>query len=275
MHRTERAALSQKKLRGETGFDKFYSGIYGDRWQGLKAALLREANPVRFDAGGEEPYFLDAASLAAASFLPLDEAEKIIDMCAAPGGKTVVLASRMKATAALVANDRSASRVKRLAETCKNCLAPETAERVSVTCCDSAKLCRTQGECYDAILLDAPCSSERHVLCDAKELAKWSEARIRQVTTLQWALLSCAFRLLRRGGFLLYSTCAINQSENDEMLQKLLARFPNSAFLANEKGNNDAGNFDLAAEKTKCGQLVLPDTHSGAGPLYFSLVQKK
>lgn len=276
MHRAERAALAENSLRGEAGFEKYYSEIYGERWQALRTALLQNTNPISFDAGGKEKYFLDAASVVAASSLPLENAENILDMCAAPGGKTLVLASRMKSDARLTSNDRAVPRVNRLTETCNSCLPEETRKRVTVTCSDAAKMCKKQSECYDAILLDAPCSSERHVLQDEKELAKWSPARIRQVTTLQWSLLSSAYRLLKNGGFILYSTCAINEGENDKMIERLLSKFDGVRIrndLANEC-NSVLGNDFPKAVSTKYGNIILPDVSGGAGPIYFSLVCK-
>lgn len=254
MHRAERDALLEKTLRGKEGFEKYYGDIYGERWQRLRTALLADTNPVPYDAGGAEKYFMDAASIKAASELPLEKAENILDMCAAPGGKTLVLASRMKNDARLTANDRAVPRVRRLEKTCDDCLSPEVRRRVSVTCSDAAKLCRTQGECYDAILLDAPCSSERHVLKDMKELSKWSPSRIRQVTTLQWSLLSCAFRLLARHGFLVYSTCAINENENEKIIERLVSRFSGVRLV-----------------KSEC---ILPDVCDGSGPIFYALVEK-
>lgn len=276
MHRAERAALAENSLRGEAGFEKYYSEIYGERWQVLRTALLQNTNPISFDAGGKEKYFLDAASVVAASSLPLENAENILDMCAAPGGKTLVLASRMKSDARLTSNDRAVPRVNRLTETCNSCLPDEARKRVTVTCSDAAKMCKKHSECYDAILLDAPCSSERHVLQDEKELAKWSPARIRQVTTLQWSLLSSAYRLLKNGGFILYSTCAINESENDKMIERLLSKFDGVQIrndLANEC-NCVLGNEFPKAVSTKYGNIILPDVSGGAGPIYFSLVCK-
>lgn len=277
MHQKDRSALAENSFRGASGFEKYYSEIYGERWQVLRTALLQNTNPISFDAGGKEKYFLDAASVVAASSLPLENAENILDMCAAPGGKTLVLASRMKSDAHLTSNDRAVPRVNRLTETCNSCLPEEARKRVAVTCSDAAKMCKKQSECYDAILLDAPCSSERHVLQDEKELAKWSPARIRQVTTLQWSLLSSAYRLLKNGGFILYSTCAINESENDKMIERLLSKFDRVQIrndLANEC-NSVLGNDFPKAVSTKYGNIILPDVSGGAGPIYFSLVYKE
>src|SRR5574344_1542594 len=93
-----------KKLRGAEGFESYYSDIFGDRWPALKSSLAREPRYAEWKAGGAESYFLDSGSVRAALMLPLSGAEHILDMCAAPGGKTLVIASRMEQSAQLVSN---------------------------------------------------------------------------------------------------------------------------------------------------------------------------
>ncbi|MCF0241989.1 MAG: RsmB/NOP family class I SAM-dependent RNA methyltransferase, partial [Treponema sp.] len=154
----------KEKLIGKDAFEKYYSEIYGKRWEALKASFLLESDYVEFKMeGAAESYFLDSASVLAASCLPLENATDILDLCAAPGGKTLVLASRMNSNAHLSSNERSPERKHRLSTVVQNCLPPEISERVKTSCSDGATWCTRQTECFDAILLDAPCSSERHV----------------------------------------------------------------------------------------------------------------
>ena len=100
--------------RGAEGFEEYYSSIFAERWQALKAALLKESEPKAFKAQEGAAYFLDAASVLAAISLPLENAQNILDMCAAPGGKSLVLASRMERGASLRCNERSFDRFQRL-----------------------------------------------------------------------------------------------------------------------------------------------------------------
>ena len=277
------------KLFGAQGFEQYYSDLLGQRWQDLKLAFSKPSDSIEYKIpGAQKSYFLDSASIVAALCLPLENAADILDLCAAPGGKTLVLASRMPADAKLSSNERSPQRKHRLATVVEECLPQQISERITVSCSDGSTWCTRQTECFDSILLDAPCSSERHVIADPKYLDVWSPSRIKTVTMEQWALLSSAFRLLRKGGYLLYSTCALCPQENDEMLERLIKKF-------NKKGESIAFEFinpdpkaDLqqikafatpqitlpVLEKTKYGFQILPDKSNGAGPIYFSLIKK-
>ena len=100
----------------------------------------------------------------------------------------------------------------------------------------------------------------------------------------QWALLSAAFLLLKPGGFLVYATCALADAENDGVVQKLLKKYGKEAAVHNGAAaapyaadtETAAGNDTklIASEKTLFGRRFLPDTCTGAGPLYFSLIEK-
>ena len=271
------------KLCGEEGFNQYYESIYGTRWEGLKETFAKENQPVEYKIpGAEKSYFLDSASVLAALCLPLKGAERILDLCAAPGGKTLVLASRMDQDALLSSNERSPERKHRLAVVVETCLPPQISARVKTSCSDGSTWCTRQSECFDRILLDAPCSSERHVYLDPKYLKDWSLSRIKTVTTEQWALLSSAYRLLQPGGILLYSTCALCPEENDGMIFRLYKKFnkDGSAFelLPPSPNLSEIEGFTKITlpqyEKTEFGYQILPDTANGAGPIYFSIVKK-
>lgn len=266
-----------KKLSGAEGFEAYYSNLFDERWQSIKESFSLEPDYAEWKAGGEKPYFLDSASVRAAVSLPLENAMDILDLCAAPGGKTLVLASNMNSEANLLSNERSPERKNRLANTVRDCLPPEIQERVTVICKDGAQMCLKNEEKFDAILLDAPCSSERHVLADQKYLSEWSPSRIKTLSMAQWALLSSAWRMLRPEGYLLYSTCALSPDENDNVVAKLLKKFDN-AKLCEPKISLNYKNFTQSElpeyEKTEFGAHVLPDKAGGAGPLYFCLLQK-
>ena len=275
---------TKPKLFGAEGFEQYYSELYGDRWQTLKKAFEGEGSSVEYKVpAAEKSYFLDSASVLAALCLPLEGAEDILDLCAAPGGKTLVIASRMPESAVLSSNERSPERKHRLSVVVQTCLPSDISERVKTSCSDGATWCTRQNECFDRILLDAPCSSERHVIADPKYLNNWSPSRIKTVTTEQWALLSSAYRLLRPEGILLYSTCALCPEENDGMIERLYKKFnkDSSAFsLMEPQPDLDevaafAPKLTLPGfEKTQYGYMIMPDTQQGAGPIYFSIIKK-
>lgn len=274
----------QNKLTGAQGFEQYYSELYGQRWEKIKTAFANENQAVEYHVpGAEKSYFLDSASVLAALCLPLDNAENILDLCAAPGGKTLVIASRMPNDAKLSSNERSPERKHRLSVVVETCLPPEISERITVSCSDGSTWCTRQTECFDHILLDAPCSSERHVIADPKYLNNWSLSRIKTVTMEQWALLSSAYRLLTVGGTLLYSTCALCPQENDEMIERLFKKFnkDGTSFKLIEPSPNvdeikNCAQISLPEwEKTKYGYMIMPDKQNGAGPIYFSIIQKE
>lgn len=266
-----------KKLSGAPGFESYYSSLLGSRWSSIRNSFSRDCDYVEWKCGGE-PYFLDSGSVRAAVSLPLAGAGRILDMCAAPGGKTLVLAANMDANAVLVANERSSERCRRLARIVHDCLPENVRSRVAVTCRDAAQLCLNNVEPFDRILLDAPCSSERHVFSDEKYLGAWSPSRIRTLSVAQWALLSSAWRMLAPGGYLLYSTCALSPCENDGVVGRLLKKFGDAAVCAPEiqlAYRRFADSALPGCEDTEFGRIVLPDTQNGAGPLYFCLVHKQ
>ena len=279
------SSQNKEKLFGADGFEQYYCELYGERWQALKDSFAGEGSSVEYHVtGAEKSYFLDSASVLAALCLPLDNSEDLLDLCAAPGGKTLVLASRMPADAKLSSNERSPERKHRLSTVVQTCLPSEISERVITSCSDGATWCTRQNECFDRILLDAPCSSERHVIADPKYLNNWSPSRIKTVTTEQWALLSSAYRLLRPEGILLYSTCALCPQENDEMIERLYKKFnkDGTAFSLLEPAPQleeiSAFVQDLELpgfEKTKYGYMIMPDKQNGAGPIYFSIICKQ
>lgn len=276
--------MKQNKQKGAESFDFYYSNLYGERWPLLKDSLFKENTPVEYKIpGSQKSYFLDSASVLAALCLPVKNAENILDMCAAPGGKTLVLASRMSENARLFSNERSPQRKHRLSVVVEECLPQNISSSITVSCSDAATWCLRQSECFDRILLDAPCSSERHVIQDCKYLDEWSPSRIKTVTTQQWSLLSCAYRLLQVNGILLYSTCSLCPEENDKMVQRLIKKFNKDGdsfdFLEPSFDLNEIKNFTEInlpqMEKTDFGYHILPDKQNGAGPIYFSIKKKK
>lgn len=274
-------ASSSHKLRGGAGFEEYYGELFDTRWPALKEALLQDASPVAWQTEENLPsYYLDAASIRAAVSLPLQGASQILDLCAAPGGKTLVLSSLMDEDAQLLSNDRSSSRLTRLIRVADQHMSESVRKRVSICGKDGATLCRNPANCFDRILLDAPCSSERHVLASPHHLGQWSPARIKTLAMAQWALLSSAYRMLGPDGYLLYATCALSPEENGKVVARLKSKFEDVEFIQNLPPVPDSvSRFCKETlpepERTELGFHVLPDRAEGRGPLYFSLIHKK
>ena len=257
-----------KKKDDKDSFDSYYSAYFLERWITLKKAMLEKSNQIEYSENLLKPYYLDYASIEAAKALPYLDEGKCLDMCAAPGGKTLVLLNSMSSNVEIIANEISAERRNRLIKVLDEHLPDKIKGRVKVTGFDACKMPKFEKETYERILLDAPCSSEKHVLKNEKYLKQWSKARIKNLAFRQWALLSAAFLLLRPEGFLVYSTCALSQEENDFIIKKLITKYKNRVVIQNIKK-------PAHAEKTELGYRFLPDTADGAGPIYFSLISKK
>ena len=264
----------QKKetLSGSQKFEEYYSSIYGDRWPALRQAMLEESSPVLLSEKLTSPYYMDKASILAANILPISENYSVLDMCAAPGGKTLVLAMKLNGTGKLVSNDRSAARRNRLITVLDSCLDPALRSVVKVTGHDSTTWSLHEKDMYDSILLDAPCSSERHVINDGKALAQWSPNRPKMLAKQQFAMLCAALDAAKKGGFILYSTCSICNMENQDVVERLF-RKREGMF---EEVDMLSINPDLLtlSEPLGHGRIVLPDMQGGCGPLYFCLLRK-
>lgn len=272
---------------GGADFDEYFSGLFTARWPILKAALLAPNDAVDWSAGLMASYRLDAASVVAGLALRLAElgpGDEVLDACAAPGGKTLVLAGRLPEGAAIVANELSSERRRRLSDVLDAHLPPGLRGHVKVAGFDAAAAGGRLGERgrFSAILLDAPCSSERHVLTSAKALDEWSPARVKSLAQRQWALLSSCFLMLKPGGSLVYATCALSPAENDGPLGRLLKKYGGEAELDPLADHELVGYADAlgrpalasGAERSEHGVFFSPDKTGGAGPLYVARLRK-
>ena len=249
-------------------FFDYYTRLFGDRWPALLEALKGEgcATELRFGEG-LEPYFLDEASVFAAESLGVLPGDRVLDMCAAPGGKSLVLASKLKGEGSLQSNDRSPDRRLRLSHVLENSLPAEWLKVVNVSGYDGVKFGMHKKECYDKILLDAPCSSDRHVLNSPQHLEVWSAKRVKRLSVEQGSLLASAVDALAPGGTVVYSTCALSPLENDDVVKKILKKRP--AMRLDEIAKIPDG-----ADRTECGVHILPDRAAGRGPIYCARLVK-
>lgn len=271
-----------KKKEMETpSFDAYYSLEFGDRWASLKEALLAPSFSCPFEYNLNKPYHMDMASIAVAMCVPEIEVGSILDMCAAPGGKTLVLASRLKEEVILQSNELSSNRRFKLKRVIAEHLSENLRKKITITGYDGSVMACMMRDKYERILLDAPCSSERHVITSSKALKEWSPSRIKSLAIRQWALLSSAFLMLKSGGFLVYSTCALLDAENDCVIEKLVKKYKNANVLTLDlekilsKSNLFSSNSKLYEPiHTRYGYFYLPDLYLGAGPMYFSVIEK-
>lgn len=210
-------------------------------------------------------YKMDPASILAARALDVQPGDHVLDMCAAPGGKTLVLVEKIGRKGKLVANELSPKRRFRMMSVIKNYIPSELRSNISVTGFDGSVHGLKVKAAYDRILLDAPCSGDRGLLQKPQELSEWSPKRPKNFAIRQYALLASAFMALKPGGTLVYSTCAISPFENDGVIDKLFKK---------KEGEFSVVHKDLNfGEPTRHGRLILPDKDF-AGPIYFAVIKK-
>ena len=157
------------------------------------------------------------AAMHVARALAPGAGERVLDVCAAPGGKTTHLAALMAATGALVAVERSPRRAKELVATA----ARMRASNVRVDVADAA-LPRPPHEAYDRVLVDPPCSGLGTLAARADLRWRVTPRAVAQMADAQLAILSAAASSLRPDGVLVYSTCTISRPENEHVIAQFL-----------------------------------------------------
>lgn len=142
---------------------------------------------------------------------------RYLDTCAAPGGKTTAALSALPDEAFVVANEFVPSRANILLENLTKWGAPN----VGVTCGDTAAF-RKLPVAFDIVAVDAPCSGEGMMRKDEEARRQWSEGLVKQCAALQREIVENAWTALRPGGYLIYSTCTFNRSEDEEILRYIV-----------------------------------------------------
>ena len=175
-------------------------------------------------------YVQNASSWLPPLFLQPKPGEHVLDMCAAPGGKTSHLAALSDNAAHITANDNSRHRLFKLTQNLQRLGVANT----ECTLRDMTKPPREEMiKQYDAILLDAPCSGEGLLqAAQPKSIDTWSVAHIRRLAHTQKLLLSTAWSQLRAGGRLVYSTCTMAPEENELVLHHFLRKHSDATLIA-------------------------------------------
>ncbi|MEJ6475475.1 16S rRNA (cytosine(1407)-C(5))-methyltransferase RsmF [Pseudoalteromonas piscicida] len=152
-----------------------------------------------------------------------------LDMASAPGSKTSQIAAYMSGNGVLVANELSSSRLKALAANMKRM----GIHNVALSHFDGSIFGDYMFECFDNILLDAPCSGEGTVRKDPNALKNWSIESNIEIAAIQKQLIDSAFQALKPGGTLVYSTCTLTPLENQQVCQYLLDTYSDAVEVDN------------------------------------------
>ncbi|MCF7866190.1 RsmB/NOP family class I SAM-dependent RNA methyltransferase [Candidatus Woesearchaeota archaeon] len=171
-------------------------------------------------------YVQDAASMLPPVVLNPEPESLVLDMCAAPGSKTSQVASYMNNTGLIVANDFQGKRLSSLGINLQRCGVHNTI----ITRMDGNRI-KKQGDGFDFIMVDAPCSGTGTLRRNPKIASMWSPGLVKRMASTQKQLLFRAFDILRPGGILVYSTCTLEPEENEAIVSCLLEQYSSAKLL--------------------------------------------
>lgn len=167
-------------------------------------------------------YLQEPSAMAPASILPVEPGDRVLDLCAAPGGKSTELGAKLGGQGLLVSNDISNSRARALLKNLELFGIPN----ICVTSETPEKLADTFGAYFDKILVDAPCSGEGMFRKDPDLIKSWQEHGPEYYAPIQKEILFHAVRMLTPGGCLLYSTCTFAKEEDEDVIDWILKQYP-------------------------------------------------
>ena len=159
-------------------------------------------------------YIQEPSAMLVADALPIEPDDFVLDMCAAPGGKSCEIASRLTGEGVLIANDIEASRARILSENIERFGLDNTI----VTNVDPMRFTKQFQEAFDKIVLDAPCSGEGMFRKIEQAVDTWSDDKVLECAHIQKNLLKGAYDMLKQGGMVIYSTCTYSYEENEAMV---------------------------------------------------------
>lgn len=239
------------------------NGFYYDG--SLEGEALRPSKHPAYYAGLY--YLQEPSAMTPAAMLPVVPGDRVLDLCAAPGGKSTELASKLKGRGMLVSNDISYSRARALL---KN-LELAGAANICVTSEAPEKLACVWPEYFDKILVDAPCSGEGMFRRDEDMVKDWKEKGPEYYVPIQRQILSQAAAMLKPGGYMMYSTCTFSVEEDEGNVSYILEEFPQMELccLDLDKVPGACGGFGLSG----CMRLF-PHRLRGEGH-FLALMRKK
>lgn len=181
------------------------------------------------DTPGKHPYheagvyyIQEPSAMAPVPFLEVKPGERVLDLCAAPGGKSTQIGVALKGEGLLISNEIHPARAKILSENVERM----GIRNALVTNETPEKLADIFEEYFDKILVDAPCSGEGMFRKNEDAKSEWSLENVQLCADRQDGILDCAARMLRPGGRLVYSTCTFAPAENEGSIARFLERHP-------------------------------------------------
>lgn len=209
-------------------------------------------------------YIQEPSAMSAASILGVEPGMKVLDLCAAPGGKSTQLASYLGQKGMLVSNEINNTRCRILSSNIERM----GIRNAIVTNEDSFRLADKFTSFFHAILVDAPCSGEGMFRKNPEAIKEWSPQQVLVCAKRQSEILDNAAMMLKPGGHLVYSTCTFSKEENEEVISSFLEKHPD--FMLDGK---DAPWFSMSLLEKKGAFRLWPHRLKGEGHFVAVLVK--
>lgn len=206
-------------------------------------------------------YLQEPSAMSAVTALDVHTGDKVLDLCAAPGGKSTQIAADLQGCGLLVSNEIVSGRAKILASN----LERMGAENVIVTNARPDVICGESQGFFDKILVDAPCSGEGMVRREAAAVSEWRLENHKMCAARAAKILDSAATALAAGGIMVYSTCTLSAEENEQTVDAFLIRHPEfslediTADFGRPAYSRLCGNADI----TKARRIIYPDGGEG------------
>lgn len=172
-------------------------------------------------------YVQEPAAMLPAECLEINPDWCVLDMCAAPGGKSSQIKNKLGENGVLISNEIISSRCKILTGNFERLGFLNSA----TTCLDSQKIAKTFPKTFDLIMVDAPCSGEGMFRKDDNAISEWSLDNVFKCAERQMEILSNAAKALKSGGYIIYATCTFSLEENEMVVDKFLKENPDFEIM--------------------------------------------
>lgn len=167
-------------------------------------------------------YIQEPSATSAVEMLSVEEGDFVLDLCSAPGGKSTQIGAKLNRTGLLWSNEIVKSRANILLSNIERMGIPNAV----VSNCHPDVLCERLEECFDKVLVDAPCSGEGMFRKNSDAQTEWSEEHVKSCAQRQLLILNSAKKALKKGGVMVYSTCTFSYEENEGVITKFLSENP-------------------------------------------------
>ncbi len=228
---------------------------------------------LEYDKVGNHPYHhagmiyvQEPGAMAPAECIDIDPDWTVLDMCAAPGGKSTQLRNKLSENGILVSNEIILSRCKILTGNIERLGLKNTV----TTCMDTARLAKTFPKTFDLIMVDAPCSGEGMFRKEEIAIDEWSPENVTKCAERQCEILENAVLALKDGGYIIYATCTFSLEENEMTIDSFLKNHPEFEIVpvkkSVEENTADGIHFDgCSCANISYSRRFYPHTGLGEG----------